>query len=232
METLGSPATAEWAILPIVGGTPTVTATPTGGTPAATATPTSGSPTSTPSPTATAPAGGAPVWLLNRGNGKYVTYDPTTNVARFTTAPSPSDQQAQWRLVPFNGKLHICSVTNTEPYGPGQDTACWSEQAWTDTAQPTPPAGPTPGPDGHLPYIRVGSAYDSWTSNQFSLVDQGDGYVQIKATGWYNDLADSSLGYGYVDVTYAPSAPANAEWQVVPVGGTPPGPASTSTPTP
>ncbi len=232
METLGSPATAEWAILPIVGGTPTATATPTIGTPAATATPTSGSPTSTPSPTATTAPTSTPVWLLNRGNGKYVTYDPTTNVARFTTEPSPSDQQAQWRLVPFNGKLHICSVTNTEPYGPGQDTACWSEQAWTDTAQPTPPAGPTPGPDGHLPYIRVGSAYDSWTSNQFSLVDQGDGYVQIKATGWYNDLADSSLGYGYVDVTYAPSASANAEWQVVPVGGTPPGPASTSTPTP
>jgi len=238
METLGSPATAEWAILPIADGTPTATATPTIGTPAATATPTSGSPTSTPSPTATPPATSTPIWLLNRGNGKYVTYDPTTNVARFTASPSPSDQNAQWRLIPFNGKLHICSVTNTEPYGPGQDTACWSEQAWTDTVQPTPPAGPTPGPDGHLPYIRVGSTYDSWGGNQFSLVDQGDGYVQIKVTGWYNDLADSSLGYGYADVTYTPSAPANAEWQVAPVGGAPSGtttatntPASTSTPT-
>jgi len=224
METLGSPATAEWAILPISGGTPTATTTPTSGSP--TSTPAT---TSSPTATATPPAAGTPVWLLNRGNGQYVTYDPTTNVARFTAVVDPSDQKAQWRLAPFNGKLHICSVTNTEPYGPGQDTACWSEQAWTDTVQPTPPAGPTPGPDGHLPYIRVGSTYDSWSSNQFSLVDQGDGYVQIKVTGWYNDLVDSSAGYGYADVTYTPSAPANAEWQVVPVGTTTAVPSATST---
>ncbi len=236
METLSSPATAEWAILPISDGVPTATATatPAGGAATATATPAGGTSTSTPvttpSPTAP-PATGTPVWLRNRGNGQYVTYDPTTNVARFTAAPDPGDQKAQWRLTPFNGKLHICSVTNTEPYGPGQDTACWSEQAWTDTAQPTPPAAPTPGPDGHLPYIRVGSAYDSWGSNQFSLIDQGDGYVQIKVTGWYNDLVDSSASYGYADVTYTPSSPANAEWQIVPISTTTAVPSVTGTTT-
>ncbi len=224
METLGSPATAEWAILPILGGAPTAAPTATIGSPTSTAT-TAPPPTATATPAAT----GTPVWLLNRGNGQYVTYDPTTNVARFTAAPDPSDQKAQWRLVTFNGKLHICSVTNTEPYGPGQDTACWSEQAWTDTAQPTPPAAPTPGPDGHIPYIRVGSTYDGWGSNQFSLVDQGDGYVQIKVTGWYNDLVDSSAGYGYADVTYTPSSPANAEWQVVPISTTTAIPSATNT---
>jgi len=216
METLGSPATAEWAVLPIENGAPTAVPTATIGSP--TSTPTTAPPatsTATPAPTST------PVWLLNRGNGQYVTYDPTTNVARFTAAPSPSDQKAQWRLVSFNGKVHICSVTSTQPYGPGQDTACWSEQAWTDTVQPTPLGAPTPSSDGHLPYIRVGSTYDGWGSNQFSLVDQGDGYVQIKASGWYNDLVDSSAGYGYADVTYTPSAAANAEWQVAPVGGAP-----------
>jgi len=54
---------------------------------------TMGSPTSTPPPptsTATPAPTGTPVWLLNRGNGQYVTYDPTTNVARFTAAPDPT----------------------------------------------------------------------------------------------------------------------------------------------
>jgi hypothetical protein len=186
------------------------------GTDVGTATPVA-QPTWTPAPVPPAPQ---TVWLQNKGNGQYVTYDPTTNVARFTPTLDPNDLNEQWLVVSFNGKLHICSVTNKEPYGPGQDTACWSEQAWTDSVQPTPPGAPAPGSDRHLPYIRVGSTYDSWGSNQFSLIDQGDGYDQIKVTGWYNDLVDSSAGYGYADVTYTPSSPANAEWKVIPVGGT------------
>lgn len=227
METLGSPTAAEWAILPVSNGTPTVGPTPTSAPPTNT-------PTSTPLPAPTSTPVGTAVWLRNRGNNQFVTYDPTTNVARFTSTVDAADPKAQWSLVNFNGKLHICSVTNTEPYGPGQDTACWSEQAWTDTVQPTPPGAPPPGPDGHIPYIRVGSTYDGWGSNQFSLIDQGNGYDQIRVSGWYNDLVDSSAGYGYADVTYNPSSPANAQWQVLPVSaGLPPEstPTSTSTPT-
>jgi hypothetical protein len=78
----------------------------------------------------------------------------------------------------------------------------------------------------------VGSTYNTWGSNQFSLIDQGDGYDQIKVTGWYNDLVDSSAGYGYADVTYTPSSPANAEWQVIQAPAAPTStPTSTSTPT-
>jgi hypothetical protein len=225
MEPLGAPATAEWQIVPIANGPPTIG-------PTSTPAPPTNTPTSTPSVSPTAGLPTTPVWLRNRGNNQYVIYDPTTDVARFTSTVTPGDQYAEWLLVPFNGKLHICSVTNTEPYGPGQDTACWSEQVWTDTVQPTPPGAPPPGPDGHLQYIRVGSTYNTWGSNQFSLIDQGDGYDQIKVTGWYNDLVDSSAGYGYADVTYTPSSPANAEWQVIQAPAAPTStPTSTSTPT-
>src|SRR5260370_909870 len=220
METLGTAATAEWAIMPISGGTPTATATATIGSPTSTPTNTSiptNTPTNTNTATATPSATRTPVLLRNKGNGQYLVYDTSTNTAAFASSVDLSSPLAKWNLVDFNGKLHICSVTSTEPYGPGQDSACWSEQAWPSNLppQPTPPAAPTPGPDGHIPYVRVGSTFDSWGSNQFSLLAQPDGAYQIKVTGWYNDLV--ALGaYPYAAVTYSPSPAANAEWQVLP----------------